>query len=216
MDTSAATAKTDPADNRAAPPFDPWAMEVPALGSADYVICPPGNYAGTVLGVVDVGHQLDKFPKDGTSGEVRQLALVFELSERRPDGKPFMLARMYTWSFHEKSNFFKLACGVTGRIFKEGDRFSPKDLLGAAVMVLVSNSTSGEKSYHRVESVAAYPRGLPAPRPENAPFSYSVVAGGEFRPTIDLPYVYGQPITEIIEASSEYRSRIPVEREIPF
>ena len=58
--------------------------------------------------------------------------------------------------------------------------------------------------------------GLPVPRPENAPFSYSVVAGGEFRPTIDLPYVYGQPITEIIEASSEYRSRIKVESEIPF
>jgi len=209
MDASATTAKLDPAANGSTVTIDPWAMEVPSPGAGDYVVCAPGNYPATIIGVVDIGHQLDKFNKDrdGATSEVRQLVLFFELAERQPDGKRFLLERLYTWSLHEKSSFSKLASSVLSRTFKEGDRFSPKELLGVAVMVAVSNAMSAEKTYHKVESVAAFPKGMQAPRPENALFSYSVVEGGEFHPPVELPYVYGQPIKDLIAASREARAR---------
>src|SRR6516165_395488 len=88
--------RPSPGANGAATVIDPWLMVVPAAGMADYVLCPPGNYPGTISSVIDIGHQPNKFAKDGSTEEVHQLVLVFELAERQPDGKPFLLSRSFT------------------------------------------------------------------------------------------------------------------------
>jgi hypothetical protein len=211
VDASATTAKLDPAANGTQSVINPWLMQVPSSGGAEYMLLAPDTYSGTIIWVIDVGHQIDKFNKEETTAEVHQIVLVFELTERRPDGKPFLLSRSYTWSLHEKANFYKLVNAVTSRTFNENEWFDPRDLLGKPVAVQVTNSSSGsaatEKTYHRVEHVAAPPKGMPASRPENALFSYSVVVGGEFRPPFEAPHIYGQPIKDLIAASREARAR---------
>jgi hypothetical protein len=199
--------RPNPGAKGAATVIDPWLMVVPAAGMADYVLCPPGNYPGTISSVIDIGHQPNKFAKEGSNEEVRQLVLVFELVERQPDGKPFLLSLLLRWSLHEKANFFKIASGVTGRTFREGDRFSPEELKGGAVLVLVGNAPTGEKVYHRVESAAAYPKGMPVPTPVYPTYSYSIVTGGPFHPPYPIPFIFGEPIEKLLADSREAKAR---------
>jgi hypothetical protein len=189
------------------PPIDPWLMVCPSPGQGEYILLEAGNYPGTIIGVFDIGHQVNKFAKDGSDELVHQLVIVFELDHRRPDGKPFVLDRSFGWSMHEKSHFQKLVTAVTGRTFREGDRFSPLELKGAAVLVLVSNGGSGDKIYHKVESAAAFPKGMPAPKPTYPLYAYSIVSGGPFNPPFEVPHIFGEPIEKLLADSAEAKAR---------
>ncbi|WP_422928622.1 phage replication initiation protein, NGO0469 family [Singulisphaera sp. PoT] len=183
---------------------DPWSMEVGAGGSGgDYVLCPPGNYPGIVVGVFDVGHQ-SITTKDKGVQEIRKLVLAFELTKKKPDGKPFVLGGSYTWSMKDNSNFYKLVTNVTGKKFKEGERFDPRYLLDGPVMVNVSNSQSGEKTYHNIEGIAQFPDGLQPPKSTYKATSWSVMQGQPFPANLDwLPYIYGKSIRQLAESSAE-------------
>jgi hypothetical protein len=202
------TATMTQTPNQAAPAKDPWTMEVGGgSGGGEYVLCPPGNYPGVIVGIFDLGHQTIK-TKDKGEQEIRKLALVYELAKQRPDGKPFILAETYTWSMRDNSYFYALAAGVTGKQFKTGDTFSPLYLLDGPVMVNVTNTSNGDKTYHNVNSVNQFPDGFPAPKAVNKPVSWSVMTGDPFPAGLDwLPFVYGKPIKTLAEASSEFKAR---------
>lgn len=198
-----ATATTMPTTDEAL-----WDMEVKKdSGSGDYVACPPGNFPATIVGLFDVGHQPETNDK-GANIEVRKLVLVFELAKKRPDGKPFILCQRYTWSMKDNSNFYKLASNVTGIKFVDGAKFNPLPLVGLPVMVSVTNTTSGDKTYHNVGSVAGFPEGFPAPEPTLTPVRWTVLADAPFPDGLTwLPYVYGKSIKSLAEDSSEARKK---------
>ncbi len=190
------------------PITDPWSMDVTTKnGNGDYVLCPAGNYAGTIVGLFDVGHQAGT-NKDGSTYDRRQLVLVFELAKKRPDGKPFVLAERYTWSMSNKSNFYGLACSLTGITFKDGDKFDPRKLLGMACMVQVSNTAPNDKGkqYHNIAGVAMFPEGLPAPQPSVAPVCWSIFEGTPLPECSWVPYVYGESVPVMVESSTEFKA----------
>jgi hypothetical protein len=96
----------------------------------------------------------------GTTVEKRKLVIVFELAKKKPDGSPFVLAMRQTWSMHEKANFYKLVTNITGAKFKEGEKFNPLGLLALPVMVNVTNTSSGDKTYHDIGNVSQFPEGF--------------------------------------------------------
>jgi hypothetical protein len=217
-----AAPKTEPiADVAATPPnrpspdangaaaFDPWLLTVPAPGMGDYYLCPPDNYPATIIGLIDIGHQLNKFAKEDSTDQVHQIVLVYELEEQRPDGKPFLLSKSYTFSLHEKSNLYKLTSCITGRTFRQDEEFSVAELLGKPAMVSVGNSQSGEKPYHTIDSVTSFPKKMAAPKPVNPLYAYSVSQGGEFRPPFEVPYVFGRSVESLIHESPEYKALHP-------
>lgn len=206
-------------------PKNPWEMKV-GSGSSDgyeYVLCPPDNYPGTIVGIYDIGHQHVKL-KDGTEQDVRKIVVVFELSEKRPtDGKPFILLERYTWSMRDNSNFYALVKNVTGSTFRDGETFNPLSLMGTHVMVGVTNTQAGERTYHNVGSVGRFPKSFPAPpEPVTKLIAWSVLSGEPFpREAESLPFVYGKSIYTLATESSEWKSRVapsaPInEAEIPF
>jgi hypothetical protein len=209
---STATAAPTQSNGQSAPAapanLDPWTMEVGAGGSgSDYVCCPPCNSPGTIVGIFDIGHQSVQ-TKDKGIQEVRKLVLVFELIKKRPDGKPFVMAKNYTWSMRDNSNFYALATGATGKKFKEGEKFNPLSLLGGPVMINVTNTQSGEKTYHDIDAIAQFPDGFPFPTPIYPATSWSVMTGDGFPSGLDwLPYVYGKSIKALAEESAEWRKR---------
>lgn len=194
-------------------PTNPWLMKV-GSGSGEsyqYVPCPPGNYPGTVVGLYDIGFQ-KVIRQDKTEAEEHKLVLVFELTEKRPDDRPFILTERYTWSMRDNSNFYALVTNVTGEKFKITDpnnppTFNPLTLLGMPVMVSVTNTQKGDKVYHGVSTIARYPKNFPAPPdPVTTPQAWSVVEGKPFPPEADsLPYVYGKPIRALAEESAEWK-----------
>jgi hypothetical protein len=211
--TSTPPNRPSPGANGAVP-FDPFLLKVPAPGMGDYHLLTTGNYPGSIVGLIDIGHQ-PKYGAAPDSGEkVQQVVLVYELVERRPDGKPFLLDKAYTASLHEKATLFKLASCITGKNFHQDEEFSLTKLLGMPVMVNVSNSLSGEKAYHAVESIAAFPKGMQVPRPTYPLFAYSISQGGRFSPPFEVPFIFGQSVETLIRNSPEYKALNP--DEIPF
>jgi hypothetical protein len=184
-------------------------MKVGGGGGAqgEYVLCPAGNYPGVIVGIFDIGWQ--KYTGfDGTTREDRKLVLVFELAKKRPDGKPFILAERYTWSMNEKANFYKLVVNITGSRFRDGDNFDPRTLSGKPVMINVTNSQNGEKTYHNIGSASQFPEGFPPPAATIAPILWSV-ATEEPLPVIadTFPFIYGQSIRSLADDSAEAKRR---------
>lgn len=189
---------------------NPWDMTVGGGGGGgDYACCPPGNFPGTIVGMFDVGHQSEKDLKSGTMTEKRKLVVVFELNKKQPDGKPFILTNKYTWSMNEKSHFFRDVTNIMGAKFKEGEKFNPLSLVSLAVMINVTNSQNGDKTYHNIGSVSQYPEGFPAPPPStHESVAWTVMTGDPIPAGIDwVPFVYGKSIKTLAEESAEWKRK---------
>jgi hypothetical protein len=189
---------------------NPWDMTVGGGGGGgDYVCCPPGNFPGAIVAMFDVGFQPEKDMKTGTMTERRKLVMVFELNKKQPDGKPFVLAKKYTWSMNEKSNFYKDVVNITGARFKEGEKFNPLSLVSVPVMVNVTNTSNGEKTYHDISSVSQYPEGFPTPpEPTHEALAWSVMTGDPIPAGLEwVPFVYGKSIQALAEESAEWKKK---------
>lgn len=188
--------------------YDPWQMEVTTGGGGEYELCPPGNYPACICALVDVGHH-DANDKDGNPYQRRLLVLGYELAKKKKDGKPFILAERYTWSMSNNANFYTLAVNLTGPK-KEGERFDPRTLVGMFVMVQVTNQETTKngktKTYHNVGTVAQFPEGLPTPQATRTPMAWSVMENQPPPDTSWLPYVYGESVAKMIEASHEFKA----------
>ncbi len=188
---------------------NPWEMTAGAGGSGgDFVPCPPGTHPGTIVGVFDLGHQTQFSKEKNENVEARKLALVVELTKKKPDDNPFILAQWYTWSMRDNSNFFKVVTTLTGRKYADGEKFNPLSLLGKPVIAAVSNSGTSEKVYHNLDSILAYPDGFPQIEPVHFPISWSVLEGKPFPGNTGwLPWIYGKTIQARAEESREYRAK---------
>lgn len=202
-------ATANPSPTRIASPDKIWSMTVDrgCGGNGDYVCCPPGNHPGTIVGIFDVGTQNEQI-KDAGMKPIHRLVVVFELTKKRPDGRPFILAKKYTWSMRDNSYLYKDVINITGHAFKDGEQFNPTSINGLPVLVAVSNSQPGDRSYHDVSSVARYPEGFPEIAPTHRPVSWSVLSDEPFPTGLDwLPYIYGKSVQDLANASVEARAR---------
>lgn len=193
---------------------NPWGMKVGGSGGDfEYHLCPEGTYPATIVGMYDVGNQTAK-AKDGTTYESRKLVMIFELSEKRPDGKPFVMGERYTMSMSETSNLFKLAKNVAGASIRKDEEFNPLILMGMPVMLSVTNTSVGEKTYHNVGTVSGFPKGFPKPaEPETELVAWSVNTDDPFPESADsLPFIYGKSIRKLAEESAEWRDRNNIAR----
>ncbi len=187
---------------------DPWEMEVGAGGS-DFETCPPGNYPGNVVALLDVGMQQET-SKDGEAFMARKLVVAFRLTKKDSKGKPFIVAERYTWSMKDNSNFYALACGLTGRKFAQGETFNPRSLAGIPCMIQMASKEGKDKkgnarTYCNIASVAQFPEGLPFPTVDSPPLCWSV---RERKPLPDVswvPKVYGDDISKMVRESDEYQ-----------
>lgn len=202
-------ATANPNPTRIASPDKIWSMTVGSGGggNGDYVCCPPGNYAGTIVGIFDVGTQNEQV-KDAGVKPIHRLVVVFELAKKRPDGRPFILAKKYTWSMRDNSHLYRDVISITGHAFRDGEQFNPTSINGLPVSISVSNTQSGDKCYHDVSSVAQMLEGSTPPQPTHRPVSWSVLSGDPFPAGLDwLPYVYGKSVQDLANASVEAKAR---------
>tara|TARA_R100001510_G_scaffold57488_1_gene65750 strand:+ start:6438 stop:7097 length:660 start_codon:yes stop_codon:yes gene_type:complete len=80
---------------------------------------PNGTYFGRCYGVIDLGNQVQKkFESDATE-VIPQVVLLFELSHKMTDGKPFGFSRICKISNHEKSNLHQIVQHLTGKLLSD-------------------------------------------------------------------------------------------------
>ncbi len=193
---------------------DPWEMEVGA-GGGDFEQCPPGNYPGNVVALIDVGHQQET-SKDGERYLARKLVVAFKLAKKDSKGKPFIVAERYTWSMKDNSNFYGVVCGLTGRKFAQGEKFNPQSIAGMPCMVQMAGKEGKDKkgntkTYVNIAGVAQFPEGLPFPAVDSPPLCWSVAEKKPMPEMAWIPRVYGETVEQMVRESDEYaKGLIPV------
>lgn len=183
---------------------DIWTMEVPPPQQAgDFEPCPPGNHAGNIVGLFDVGVHEEEYK--GKKKENRKLVVAFEVQTAKKDGNHQFLAKQYTWSMGDSSNWYKLIVALTARHFSEGEKFPLKSVLGMPCMILVTNEKKvvdgKEKTYVQIESITKYPEAFPPPTNYRPPITWSVREGTPLPDVSWVPKIYGDSIEEMVATS---------------
>ena len=128
----------------------------------EFPLCPDGLHAAILVDAVDLGKQESKF------GTKHKLSLVFETQLTDEDDKPYILAKRYTWSLHEKSNLRKDLERFRGHKLEASELKEGVDLeayIGMSCNILVvHNEVEDGKIYANIESVLPFKnsRGLVA------------------------------------------------------
>jgi hypothetical protein len=157
----------------------------------------PGSYAAVCIRMIDMGTQESTW--EGATKMAHKVKIVWELSEKMKDGRPFITSRDFTVSLHQKSTLRAFLNGWRGRDFTEEELsgFDPKVLIGKGC--LLSLVQKGE--YVNVASASRLPKGMEAPVVQNPTifFSLSDFEQTEFDKLSDK-------IKEKIMLSPEYKS----------
>jgi hypothetical protein len=126
----------------------------------DFVPAPEGSHTAVCVDVVDLGLV------DGAFGPKMKIRLVWQLEERRPDGKPWLVSGWYTNSLNEKSRLRPLLEAWRGRAFtpEELGGFDLEDLVGSGCLLQVIHNPTPKGIFANVASIMKLPKGMEAPR----------------------------------------------------
>jgi len=131
----------------------------------DFVPCPAGTWPAVCVDVIDLGDVRNDWKGD----MVHKVRLVWQISERMPDDRPYLVSRMYTASLHEKSSLRKDLSSWRGQDFKPEELagFDLENVLGVGCLLSVMQQPGNDgQMYSNVIAVMRLPNGYEAPRPE--------------------------------------------------
>ena len=86
-------------------------MSIIAKKQSNFIPPPEGVWPAVAVDVVDLGNVTDMW---GTKHKIR---IVWEISEKMADGKPYIAAKTYTLSLHERASLAKDLKNMRGRAF---------------------------------------------------------------------------------------------------
>lgn len=172
---------------------------------------PVGNHLAVLVGIFDMGHQLDDFDQDNEKWQHRAY-FVWELVGEQIEGtsKNHVIGIDLTLSLNEKAKLRKWIEARTGKQLVDGAPFDVCAELGQACMLSVVE----KKGYPKADSVAAVPKGVPVPKPGYKPTAISLEEFQNGERTIPewCPWLYGSPLADHIRACSEIGNDRPSPR----
>lgn len=194
-----------------------WEQEASKGGDpGEWELIPLGNYPANIVGLFDIGTQTEYSTEKKETYEVRQLILAIEFQKEDSKGKHFFMAKKFTWSMRDNSNWYKLVAALTGKKFQEGEKFDPRKLIGYPVMAMVTHTEGTTKkgkaaTFANLETISQFPDGFPAPTKYRPPVIWSVSEGKGLPDVAWVPNIYGKSVTTLVESSKEYKQgRMPV------
>lgn len=127
----------------------------------DFKACPEGVIQGILVDIIDLGAITTNFA--GEEKTRNMVNLVWQVDERRDDGKRFHIYQRLGLSLHVKANLRKIADTLRGRKMTDEEAeegIELDDLKGSqALLTLVQNESNG-KIYTNVEGVAPLMKGM--------------------------------------------------------
>ncbi len=133
-----------------------------ASGS-NFIPAPEGQWPAVCCDVVDLGILEVTF--GGQTKHQHKIRIVWQISEDKPDGKPFTVSKRYTLSLHEKSTLRKDLESWRGRKFtaKELEGFDVETVLSVPAFLNVIQEERDGTTYSNVSVLMKLPKGMPAP-----------------------------------------------------
>lgn len=136
-------------------------------GGGTYVQPPAGTFAAVCVDVADLGILEVTF--GGETKKQHKIKLVWQLSEIKPDGKPYVISKRYTLSLHEKSSLRKDLQAWRGRPFTPAELggFDLEALISVPALLNVIEETRAGKTFSNVASIMRIPKGMECPVPRD-------------------------------------------------
>jgi hypothetical protein len=183
----------------------PWGITATnATGGGPKELPPAGNNPGVLVGLIDLGsHQ-----QQGDKGTyvARQALLCWELTaEHKSDGSPFIVIKDYNIKekLGKKSALREMLESWRNRPLNDGEAIDLMALLSKPCLVGIAHGKAANgNDYAKVTGIGSVPRGMPVPRALTVPFEWHFGAG-EFVAPDWLPFLYGEPVEDVIKRSIE-------------
>ena len=143
-------------------------MAIVASKGSSFTPCPAGTHVAVCIDVVDLG--MVKSTYGERTKTQHKVNVIWEIGEKRDDGKPFRPRKRYTLSLHEKASLRKDLESWRGRPFTDSELegFDLEALLGVPAMLCVVHAASGGNVYANVTAIMRPPRGMEAPKADPA------------------------------------------------
>jgi hypothetical protein len=114
-------------------------------------------------------HDLGSMANFDRTGEIRTLAIGFELVNERIGGiRRIIWKRVNGESLHPKSNLGKILAAV-GASLKPGEEFDPTSLIGKNLTLLITHTAKDDRVYADVAGYAKLASGVAPVVPEHKP-----------------------------------------------
>ena len=144
-------------------------MPIIATGSETktYAPAPEGVHQAVCADVIDLGMMLSAFPDERTGQPKQQhkINVVWQIEEKRDDGKRHQLYKRFTLSLHEKAALRHDLESWRGKAFTfdELAGFDVEKLIGANCLINVQHrkSKDGTRTYANVVAVMPLVKGMP-------------------------------------------------------
>lgn len=165
---------------------------------------PAGNHPAVLIGLIDLGTQESSF--QGKVEWKRQVMLVWELTTEKLSGMKdanHVIANRYTFSLNAKATLRKLLEDWRGKRYGEDEEVDIAAVLGKPCLLGIKHAQSGDRTFANVAGVQAVPKGLTVPPAQRKPVEWQV--GYDLDQLPDwLPYLYGEPVKEVIQRCKEW------------
>jgi hypothetical protein len=173
--------------------------------TVDFERPPDGTYMALCYRIVDLGTQETTYK--GEAKKQHQITLSWELpDERMKDGRPFSVAKRYTFSASENSNFRKALESWRGKKFtaEELRSFELDKLLGKACILTIQTEEKEGKTYTNIVAISPPMKGAKIPTDTiNESFCFAM-QDGMFNPKL-LEKMH-EKLQETIKKSPEWQA----------
>lgn len=124
-------------------------MSLIAKKSGDFVLPPDGVRDSVCVDVTPLATYPSKY------GPKRKFRLVFELSDKMDDGRPFLVSQFFTPSLHKKASLRKVLESWRKKAFTEDELkgFDVEKVLGASAQLVITYDHAEGETYANVTAV---------------------------------------------------------------
>ncbi len=154
----------------------------------EYALCPPGMHQATIVDAVALGQIETPW------GAKPMVSLVVQTELLDETGKPYILAKRFTRSLHEKASLRQALEHLRGKKFTPNELHDGIDLesyVGMPCIILIVHNDTAERTYANIEAFLPPASGKVAKIPENSSGTYQRVKD---RPDYKSPDEYAQHV----------------------
>jgi hypothetical protein len=134
-------------------------------GGKVFTPAPEGVHQAVAVDVIDQGMKPNPF-KPGS--QQHKIDIAWQISERRDDGKPYLVYKRYTLSLNEKATLRHDLESWRGKPFTRDEElgFDVESIIGANCLVNIQHkqSSDGSKTFANVISVMPLPKNMQMPK----------------------------------------------------
>jgi hypothetical protein len=139
-------------------------MPIIAKRPDDFAPAPIGDWAAICVDVEDLGQRPNPFRPEVQQQKIR---ISWQLAKRTPDGRPYLVSRIYSLSLHEKSTLLQHIEAWLGKPLTPSELkgFNVETLIGKPGTLSLSHRPKPDgRIFADVDSISPLPKNVSAPQ----------------------------------------------------